>query len=85
MENDPRPEGWFLPEFDDSKWENARTYTEQDVNPKPPYYEHDFKGAQFIWSKDLALDNTVLFRKRVEKPGWTPRWTAQPAGPLPPP
>ena len=85
VENEPRPEGWTLPDFDDSKWEAAHVFTEQEVNPKPPYYEHDFKGAQFIWSKDLGLDNTVLFRKRIEKPGWTPRWTAQPAGPLPQP
>ncbi len=80
-----RPEGWFLPMFDDSKWENARVFTEQEVKPKPPFYEHDFNGAQFIWSQDLGLDNTVLFRKRIEKPGWTPRWTALPAGPLPQP
>ena len=85
VENEPRPEGWTLPDFDDCKWEAAHVFTEQEVNPKPPYYEHDFKGAQFIWSKDLGLDNTVLFRKRIEKPGWTPRWTAQPAGPLPQP
>ena len=85
VETEPRPVNWFAPDFDDSRWENATTYTEERVNPKPPFYEHDFKGAQFIWSKDLDLDNTVLFRKRIEKPGWTPRWTAQPAGPLPVP
>ena len=39
------------------------------------------RRAQFIKSKDLDLDNSVLFRKRVEKPGWI----AQPAGPPPPP
>ncbi|MCE9612553.1 MAG: YHYH protein [Chthoniobacter sp.] len=85
VETEPRPANWFAPDFDDSKWESATVFTEQQVNPKQPYFEHDFKGAQFIWSKDLGLDNTVLFRKRVEKPGWTPRWTAQPAGPLPQP
>jgi len=85
VETEPRPNNWFAPDFDDSSWENAAVFTEQRVNPKPPYYEHDFSGAQFIWSKDLDLDNTVLFRKRIEKPGWTSRWTAQPAGPLPPP
>jgi phosphatidylethanolamine-binding protein (PEBP) family uncharacterized protein len=85
VETEPRPANWFAPDFDDSAWESATTYTEQRVNPKQPYFEHDFKGAQFIWSKDLDLDNTVLFRKRIEKPGWTPRWTAQPAGPIPQP
>jgi phosphatidylethanolamine-binding protein (PEBP) family uncharacterized protein len=85
VETEHRPANWFAPDFDDSAWENATVFTEQRVNPKPPYYEHDFSGAQFIWSKDLDLDNTVLFRKRIDKPGWTPRWTAQPAGPTPQP
>lgn len=83
VETMPLPANWFAPDFDDSKWENATVFTEQQVNPKPPYYEHDFKGAQFIWSRDLGLDNTVLFRKRIEKPGWKSRWNAAPAGPLP--
>lgn len=85
VETEPRPPNWFAPDFDDTSWDNATVYTEERVNPKQPYYEHDFKGAQFIWSKDLDLDNTVLFRKRIEKPGWVPRWNAQPAGPLPQP
>ncbi len=80
-----RPENWFAINYDDSKWENATVYTEQQVNPKPPYSEHDFKGASFIWSKELGLDNTVLFRKRIEKPGAASCWTAKPAGPLPQP
>ncbi len=84
VETEPRPGNWFAPDYDDSAWENATVFTEQRVNPKPPYYEHDFSGAQFIWSKDLDLDNTVLFRKRIEKSGWTSRWTAQPAGPTQP-
>lgn len=84
-ETEPRPANWFAPDFDDSQWENATTFTEAQVNPKQSYFEHDFKGAQFIWSREIGLDNTVLFRKRIEKPGWTPRWTAQPAGPTPAP
>ncbi len=85
VENDPRPEAWQMPAFDDSQWEQARVFSEQEVNPKQPFYEADFKGAQFIWSRDLATDNTVLFRKRIEKPGWTPRWNAQPSGQVPSP
>jgi phosphatidylethanolamine-binding protein (PEBP) family uncharacterized protein len=80
-----RPENWFATEFDDSAWDAATVYSEERVKPKQPYYEHDFAGAQFIWSANLDLDNTVLFRKRIEKPGWTSRWNAQPAGPLPAP
>ena len=29
---------------------------------------HEFRDAEFIWSDDLALDNTVIFRYRVEAP-----------------
>lgn len=83
VQSETAPKDWFLPDFNDSKWDNARVFTEQEVNPKAPFYEHDFKGAQFIWSSDLGLDNTVLFRKRIEKPTWKPNWNAQPAGPLP--
>ena len=33
-----------------------------------------FEGAKFIWTNDLNLDNTVIFRTRIDKPGWTARW-----------
>lgn len=68
------PENWWAIEFDDSDWEQATEHSEEAVGPKAPFYEKDFSGAKFIWTKDLKLDNTILFRKRVEKPGWTPRW-----------
>jgi hypothetical protein len=42
------------------------------------YAAADFTGAKFIWSGDLDLDNTVLFRYRGEKPGWKPRWDTKP-------
>jgi hypothetical protein len=48
------------------------------VDPKQPYFESDFKDARFVWTADLALDNTVVFRTRIEKPGWTPRWNTKP-------
>ena len=73
VQSEALPANWFAPDFDDSKWPAAHVFTEQEVNPKAPFYEHDFKGAQFIWSSDLALDNTVLFRKTIEKPNWKPR------------
>ena len=62
------PDGWFEPGFDDSDWANATEHTEQAVGPKEPYYEHDFEGAKWIWTDDLALDNLVLFRFKVERP-----------------
>jgi phosphatidylethanolamine-binding protein (PEBP) family uncharacterized protein len=85
VENDPRPAGWQLPGFDDSQWESAHVFTREQVNPKQAFQASDFTGASFIWSTNLGTDNTVLFRKRIEKPGWTPRWTALPAGPVPSP
>ncbi|WP_425485684.1 hypothetical protein [Brevifollis gellanilyticus] len=72
------PENWWAVDYDDSTWKNAREYTVEEVDPKQPYFESDFEGAKFIWSDDIALDNTVIFRTRVEKPGWTPRWNTKP-------
>ncbi len=78
VENDPIPANWFATDFDDRDWPAASVFTEQAVGPKAPFYEADFKGASWIWSKDLGLDNTVIFRARVEKPGFKPRWTTKP-------
>jgi phosphatidylethanolamine-binding protein (PEBP) family uncharacterized protein len=78
VEHTPIPTNWFAVNFDDSQWANAVEYTEERVNPKEPFYSADFKGAKFIWTSDLDLDNTVVFRTRVEKPGWKPRWNTKP-------
>ena len=48
------------------------------MRPDGDYEGKDFAGAKFIWSSDLNLDNTVLFRYRVEKPGWKKRWNTKP-------
>ncbi len=68
VRNEPIPEKWNEVGYDDAHWEYAKEYTEDDVGPKEPYFEHDFKGAKFIWSDDLKLDNTVLFRYTVTAP-----------------
>ena len=78
VRSEPIPENWFAVDFDDSKWENATEYTQERIDPKQPFFEHDFKGAKWIWSGDLDLDNTVLFRKKIEKPGAKRRWTTKP-------
>ena len=70
----PIPDKWWTVDFDDSSWPNATEFTEERVNPKEPFYQADFAGARFIWSDDLDLDNTVIFRTKIEKPGWKPRW-----------
>lgn len=78
VRHEPIPDGWWKVDFDDSKWAQAKEFTEEEVGPKQPFYEHDFKGAKFIWTDDLALDNTILFRIKIDKPGWTKRWNTKP-------
>lgn len=68
VESVPVPKGWTEIGFDDSKWGRAKEYAEETVGPKEPFFEHDFKGAKFIWSNDVLLDNVVLFRHVVESP-----------------
>jgi hypothetical protein len=68
VESLPVPDNWFGVEFDDSSWSRAKEYTEEEVGPKDPFYEHDFKGAKFIWSDDVKLDNVVLFRTVIQTP-----------------
>ena len=36
--------------------------------PKGPYFDYDFAGAKFIWTDDLELDNTVIFRFKIDGP-----------------
>jgi hypothetical protein len=72
------PDHWWAVDFDDNDWSNAKEYTVEAVDPKQPYYESDFDGAAFIWTDDLALDNTVIFRTRVDRPDWTQRWNTTP-------
>jgi len=62
------PNNWYAANFDDSEWGKAKEYTEEEVGPKQPYFDSDFKGAKFIWSEDIALDNVVLFRYVVKAP-----------------
>ena len=62
------PNNWYAVDFDDSEWGNAKEYAEEQVGPKQPYFDSDFKGAKFIWTDDIALDNVVLFRHVVKSP-----------------
>jgi len=79
VSHEPIPANWYAVDFDDAKWSQATEYTEERVNPKEPYYKADFKGAKFIWSEDLDLDNTVIFRTKIEAPaGYKQRWNTKP-------
>jgi phosphatidylethanolamine-binding protein (PEBP) family uncharacterized protein len=75
---DPLPANWWATDFDDSTWKNAKEYSIEEVDPKQPYFENDFEGAKFIWTDDIALDNTVVFRTKIEKPDWKQRWNTKP-------
>lgn len=68
VEEEPLPEDWFAVDFDDSSWDAATEYSEEDVGPKQPFHDADFSGATFIWSGDLKLDNVVVFRTVVAAP-----------------
>lgn len=68
VESIPVPQDWCAVDFDDSSWPSAKEFSEEEVGPKEPFFEHDFKGAKFIWSDDVKLDNLVLFRTVVKSP-----------------
>lgn len=68
VENIPIPENWYAVDFDDRTWGHAKEYALEQVGPKKPFFESDFQGAKFIWTDDIALDNTVIFRHVVKSP-----------------
>lgn len=78
VEHTPIPENWFAVDFDDRSWTTATEYSEERVRPKEAFHRAEFAGAKWIWTEDLELDNTVIFRTRVERPGWRPAWTTRP-------
>lgn len=68
------PDGWMQPEFDDSIWPQATTFTNDTVgvNNKKAFtnftdvFDSPAADADFIWSSNLVLDNLVLLRKTVQ-------------------
>lgn len=77
VKHEPLPANWWAVDLDDSTWKNAKEFSVEEVDPKQPFFDNDFEGARFIWSDDIALDNTVIFRTRIDKFGWTPRWNTK--------
>lgn len=65
VENTPIPDDWYSIDFNDQSWNNAVEYSERQIGPKQPFFENDFQGARFIWTQDLEIDNTVIFRHKV--------------------
>jgi len=68
------PAGWMQPDFDDSDWPAAVTFSNDTVgvNNKPGYtnfteiFDAPQADASFIWSSNLVLDNLVFMRKTIE-------------------
>ncbi|MBL9209506.1 MAG: hypothetical protein JNL92_03510, partial [Opitutaceae bacterium] len=79
VEHLPLPERWYAPEFDDSTWEFATEYAAERVGPDGDYDAASFTNARFIWTRDLLVDNTVIFRTTVPKPAnFVAAWTTKP-------
>lgn len=69
VQSTPVPDGWTRGGFDDSRWTAASTFTREQVQPHADDYDRwDWGTASFVWSRDLVLDNTVLFRTTVTRP-----------------
>ena len=78
VRQEPLPANWWATDFNDSTWAHAKEFTVEEVDPKQPYFDNDFEGAKFIWTNDIALDNTIIFRTKIEKPEWKQRWNTKP-------
>ena len=62
----PEPDGWKSTSFDDSSWMNATVYSEAEVGAKGGSLDNRWDPrAKLIWTKDLRMDNTILWRKTV--------------------
>lgn len=73
------PANWYAVGFDDSSWANATEYTAEAVKPDGDYVATDFTGAKFIWTSDILVDNTVIFRTTVAKPAtYAKTWNTTP-------
>ena len=60
------PETWTSPTFDDSAWVAATEFTAAEVRPQGDYTTLTWSpDAQLIWSGDLKVDNTILYRVTV--------------------
>jgi len=69
------PNDWAAISFDDSDWQKASLYTNEDIGGslnRPAYqnftglFDNPDHDAEFIWSSNLLLDNVVLARKQIQ-------------------
>lgn len=78
VKTSPLPDKWWTVDFDDSDWDFATEFATSTVRPMSAFEPAQFSGAKFIWTKDLELDNTIIFRTHIERPTWSKRWNTTP-------
>lgn len=63
------PSGWSTKTYKESGWKSSTEFTESEIGVKDGYFNFTWNSsARLIWSSDLKLDNTVLFRSLVSAP-----------------
>ncbi|MGH9253836.1 MAG: hypothetical protein ACRD3C_04620 [Vicinamibacterales bacterium] len=64
------PSDWTSAKFNDSSWPNATLWRPVEVTNQPAYvnYTKLFGDAEFIWTRNLKLDNLVLTRFTAKGP-----------------
>lgn len=66
----PIPTDWTSPRFNDGRWPQAVTWPPAVVTDDPSYTRvaKVFGDAEFIWTRNLRLDNLVLARYTAKGP-----------------
>lgn len=66
----PIPADWTMPRFNDSRWPTAILWRAVEVTNQQAYtkYTQFFGDAEFIWTRNLKLDNLVLARYTAKGP-----------------
>jgi hypothetical protein len=64
------PSNWTTPAFDDRAWPSATEWRPIEVTSTPAYvnYRKVFGDAEFIWTRNIRLDNLVLARYTATGP-----------------
>jgi len=64
------PSDWTSPKFNDSRWPNSVIWRPVEVTNQPAYTQYTklFGDAEFIWTRNLKLDNLVLSRYTAKGP-----------------
>lgn len=61
-------EDWIDTDFDDSAWTETVIFPESVVRPHGDFQQYNWGPAEFIWTADLEIDNTILCRIQVDDP-----------------